>query len=57
MYTSGTMWFSLAQFRDNVLLATNIPSARAQPPCRKSVTCGHKYVNWKCCVTVLMRGQ
>ena len=24
-WTRGTMWFSLAQFRDNVLLATNIP--------------------------------
>ena len=24
-WTRGTMWFSLAQFRDNVLLATNLP--------------------------------
>ena len=24
-WTMGTIWFSLAQFRDNVLLATNIP--------------------------------
>ena len=28
-WTRGTMWFSLAQFHDNVLLATNItPSTR-----------------------------
>ena len=24
-WTRGAMWFSLAQFRDNVLLATNLP--------------------------------
>ena len=25
LWTRGPLWFSVAQFRDNVLLATNLP--------------------------------
>ena len=34
-WTKGTMWFSLAHFRDNVLLATNIPPSTHTTPQQK----------------------
>ena len=38
-WTRGTMWFSFAQFRDNVLLASNIPPGTRTRWFRRFATC------------------
>ena len=53
-WTRGTMWFSLAQFRDNVLLATNLPPGTRTTLVQEVCDLLSEFGNSRCCATAWM---